>query len=227
MCVAVLSCSLLKDIFTAGNDIRELYSKSTTEERFTTFWLAQQTFLTRLYTSRLATVAAIRGACPAGGCIFSLCCDYRVMTSDVAGASIGLNEVALGISVPRYWVHLFIQLLGPTRGELALLSGQMLSVEKALEGGLLHALVPKASLIPEAERALSKLFLSKPDAGRVATKLDARREFAQKWQDYAPEEAANAWKMLSSPQITAAMGAVLQRLSGGGGGGKQQPQAKL
>jgi len=41
-------------------------------------------------------VAAIRGACPAGGCCLSLCCDFRIMTDF---GHIGLNEVALGISV--------------------------------------------------------------------------------------------------------------------------------
>jgi hypothetical protein len=48
----------------------------------------------RLYLSRLATIAAIRGACPAGGCMMSMCCDHRVMSSV---GSIGLNEVQLGI----------------------------------------------------------------------------------------------------------------------------------
>ena len=41
-----------------------------------------------------------RGACPAGGCILALCCDERVMTDD-STSCIGLNEVALGIAVPR------------------------------------------------------------------------------------------------------------------------------
>jgi len=48
----------------------------------------------RLYMSRLATIAAIRGACPAGGCMMSMCCDHRVMSN---AGSIGLNEVQLGI----------------------------------------------------------------------------------------------------------------------------------
>ena len=43
-------------------------------------------------------MAAIRGACPAGGCCLSLCCDFRIMTDF---GHIGLNEVALGISVRR------------------------------------------------------------------------------------------------------------------------------
>jgi hypothetical protein len=33
--------------------------------------------------------------------------------------------------------------------------------------------------------------------------------------------------VLSSPQITAALGGVLERLSGGAGAGKKQPQSKL
>lgn len=50
----------------------------------------------------LSIVSAIRGACPAGGCILSLNCDYRVMTNNVQGAHIGLNEVALGIAVSLF-----------------------------------------------------------------------------------------------------------------------------
>ena len=37
-------------------------------------------------------VSAIRGACPAGGCCLSLCCDFRIMTDF---GHIGLNEVRL------------------------------------------------------------------------------------------------------------------------------------
>lgn len=57
--------------------------------------------------SRLATLAAIRGACPAGGCAISLCCDARIMTA--GNGTIGLNEVALGIPVPKYWVQVMAQ----------------------------------------------------------------------------------------------------------------------
>jgi len=218
---AVFASGLAKDIFTAGNDLRELYAKSTNEQRYTQFWMAQQTFLTRLYMSRLATVAAIRGACPAGGCIFALCCDYRLMTNDVPNASIGLNEVALGIPVPRFWVTRFLEALGSTRGELALLSGRMLTPEQAQQGGLLHQLVPKDNLMAEAEKALNTLFLRHPDAGRIGTKRDARAALAKQWIEYAPQEAAGGWKMLSAPQTVAALGQVMQKLSGA------KPQAKL
>jgi hypothetical protein len=44
----------------------------------------------------------------------------------------------------------------------------------------------------EAEKTMAT-YLRNPDAGRIATKLDARRTFAQQWQGYCNEEAANAW----------------------------------
>ena len=51
----------------------------------------QTTFMARLLRTPLVSLAAIRGACPAGGCCMSLACDMRIMTES---GHIGLNEVA-------------------------------------------------------------------------------------------------------------------------------------
>ena len=101
----VFASALRKDIFTAGNDIKELHAKSTSESRYREFWRTQTTFLCRLLRSPLATVCAIRGACPAGGCAVALCCDYRVQSES---GTFGLNEVALGIPVPKFWAQRFV-----------------------------------------------------------------------------------------------------------------------
>ena len=145
--------------------------------------------------------------------MFAMCCDYRIMSNDVPNAVIGLNEVALGISVPRYWVQMYVQQLGVLRAEQSLLTGRMLTPSEALAGGLLHSLVPKADLIPAAEKALGA-YLKHPDAGRIITKQSARGEFAERWQAFCQQEAQGAWELLSSPPITAALGAVLAQLSG-------------
>ena len=71
---------------------------------------AMQGFLQRLYKTPLITISAIRGACPAGGCILSLLCDSRIMTE---AGTIGLNEVALGIPVPYYWAQVMSQVSHP------------------------------------------------------------------------------------------------------------------
>lgn len=97
----MIFCSGLKrDIFSAGNDLGELYAKQTTKERYHEFWTAQNAFLSDVYKSPLVTVAAIRGHCPAGGCILSMCCDYRVITER---GSIGLNEVSRGQGSIALW----------------------------------------------------------------------------------------------------------------------------
>ena len=59
--------------------------------------------------------------------------------------------------------------------------------------------------------------LAFPDGGRIATKRMLRAPHADAWQAYAAEEAAGGWAGLSSKAVTAALGAVLARLSKGSG----------
>ena len=123
----VFRSGLQKDIFTAGNDITELYAPKTSLERYRDFWVTQNTFLAKLYRSRLVTVAAIRGACPARGCNLALSCDYRVMTDF---GNIGLNEVALGIPVPAYWAQLMQRTIGQRNAEKLLPYGVLATAEE-------------------------------------------------------------------------------------------------
>lgn len=121
-------------VFSAGLDIMEMYGKS--PERCGVFWKAVQEMWLKLYSSNMVTVAAInvrinptclshfaclsntwskcpacfsspQGSSPAGGCLMSLTCDYRIM-ADNPRYSIGLNETQLGIVAP-FWsgmIHL-------------------------------------------------------------------------------------------------------------------------
>eukprot|EP00887_Chlorella_sp_A99_P007966 scaffold12.g7966.t1 len=199
------------------------------------FWLTSNRFLQRLYVSPLVTVAAIRGACPAGGCCLSLCCDYRLQTSE--GGSMGLNEVALGISVPKYWGRLMARVIGQGPTEKLLQAGLiawitralsvatefavMLTPEEAQEVGLVDELVPKYKLQAAAEAAMRQMLRS-PDHSRAATKRLLRSDFAAAWAAYADGEATTGWQQLSSPQVVEQLGAVLARLSA-----KKQRQSKL
>lgn len=111
----IFASGLKREVFTAGNDIKELYAPQTSKSRcgqqsarawcllgasfcahplcsfrghfvacrYREFWVTSNVFLARLYRSPLVTLAAIKGACPAGGCCLSLCCDVRIMTDQV------------------------------------------------------------------------------------------------------------------------------------------------
>lgn len=71
--------SALPDLFSAGLDIRAFYKPDV--EMLARYWTAVQEMWLALYTTQLATVAAISGHSPAGGCMLALSCDYRIMVS--------------------------------------------------------------------------------------------------------------------------------------------------
>ncbi|KAL4526216.1 hypothetical protein Ndes2437B_g07471 [Nannochloris sp. 'desiccata'] len=206
----IFQSGLQRDVFTAGNDIMELYAPNTSQERYRKFWLVSNTFLARLYTSRLVTIAAIRGACPAGGCCLALCCDYRIITET---GSIGLNEVALGISVPKYWGLLMQRIVGSGPAEKLLQFAVMATPDEAKELKLVDDVVPKLKLQAAAEAAMLEL-LKAPDAGRALTKFLMRGELAEDWKAYLIPESESAWKQLSSPGTVAKLKGVMDRLSG-------------
>jgi len=218
----IFQSGIKRDVFSAGNDINELYSKSTNKERYHKFWVAQTTFLSRLYASPLFTLAAVRGQCPAGGCILALVCDYRVMTLE-NDPQIGLNEVALGISVPKFWISLLGDIAGKRLAETMVLEAKMLTSREAEKAGIIDKVVPTQQLLTVAEAEV-RARLKLPDAGRQRTKLCIRSDFAKRWQDQAVQEATDGFISLCSPQATAALEGVLQRLSGGAA---KKPNSKL
>ena len=209
----VIESGLQRDVFTAGNDISELYAPGTSESAYTAFWVLQNAILARLLISPLATVAAIRGACPAGGCALALCCDGRLMLEGPA-AVVGLNEVALGIPVPKMWGALLARVVGQNRAEALCMGAVLVRARAAAEMGLVDGVVEgdASALRSAAVAAARSLVRAGPDAGRASTKLGARGEFAAAWQDYAPTEAAGAWGMLASPGTVAALKRVMDRL---------------
>ena len=222
----VIAGDLKGVVFTPGSDRRELHAPSTSAARYAAFWIALSEALVGLFTSRLATVAALRGACPAGGCAIALCCDARIMT---AAGSIGLNEVALGIPVPRYWAELMARVVGRPAAERLLLSGRMLSPPEAAAAGLVDELVPTGDeLLPAARAALARM-LAVHAGARSATKAHLRGTFGDAWLRYAREEEAapSGYALIEDPGTVAVVGAAIARLSGrGSGGGSRQAAAK-
>lgn len=215
----VLASGLKRDVFSAGNDLSELHAPGTTLERYRAFWVAQNAFLVRLYRTRLVTVAAIRGACPAGGCIISLCCDSRVMTPQ---GTIGLNEVALGIPVPKFWGHVMGATIGERAAERLLLSGGMASPQQALALGMVDELVEKDGLLASAEAVAARL-AKLPGHAFAASKLSLRGDLAARWEAFYVREPEGAWQFLTLPATIKTLGAAMARLSSG----SKPPAAKL
>ncbi len=210
----IIRSSLDKPVFTAGNDVNELFAPNTNKQQYARFWISSNQFLARLLRSRLLTMTLIKGACPAAGTCLALSTDFRIMSAEGGKSYMGLNEVALGIAVPKYWGDLMGQVIGnrATAGP-ALMFAKFFNPTEAKEAGLVHELVREdEELLPRGEAVMQQL-LKLPDYGRIKTKLQLVEQFSREWEAFLPQEIEGAWEMLSAPETVAALGGVMKRLS--------------
>lgn len=124
---------------------------------------------------------------------------------------IGMNEVGLGIPVPRYWGALLGNTIGFNTAKDLLLSGTLVPSSKALELGLVHETCSKELLLAKAEAYMMET-LKLPLEGRFATKRVMFEEFSKKWIDWLDAEAEFAFGFLSHPKNVAIMKTILEKL---------------
>jgi enoyl-CoA hydratase len=177
--------------FCAGLDLRELYEL----DRVT---LAS--FVDRLDATVLAwfslprpTVAAVNGHAIAGGCVLALACDLRVAVD--RDATLGLNEVQVGIPFPAVPLAVTRYALSPAHAREVVLMGALYAPAAAMGRGLADEIVPAATLLARAaERARSiapdsldayatvKAQLLAPTLAAFAeTREQVNREFLEVW----------------------------------------------
>jgi enoyl-CoA hydratase/carnithine racemase len=84
------------------------------------------------------TIAAIAGLALGGGAELSLCCDYRVVSSD---ARIGFPEIHLGTIPGSGGLSRLPRLIGPSRAIALLLGGRQIGADEALTIGLVNEVV--------------------------------------------------------------------------------------
>ncbi|XP_036890331.1 enoyl-CoA delta isomerase 1, mitochondrial isoform X2 [Sturnira hondurensis] len=170
-------------IFSSGLDLTEMCGKN--PAHYAEYWKAVQELWLRLYLSNLVLIAAINGACPAGGCLISLTCDYRVL-ADNPKYTIGLNETLLGIIAPFWFKDTLVNTIGHRASERALQLGILFRPEEALQVGMVDKVVPEDQVqstalsvmaqwlsIPDHARQLTKNMMRKPTADRLVKQRDA------------------------------------------------------
>lgn len=101
------------------------------------------------------TIAACNGNAVAMGGFLLLACDVRV---GAAGAfKLGLNEVAIGLTVPRFGIALAQHRLARPHADRCLLTGALLDPEEACAAGFLDRVVAPEQLLDEATGAARAL----------------------------------------------------------------------
>lgn len=110
------------------------------------------------------TIAAVQGACIAGGLMLSWVCDIIVASDD---AFFSDPVVRMGIPGVEYFAHPWV--LGPRRAKEILFTGARFTAEQALGWGMINRVVPRVDLVTEAV-ALAEEIASMPAFGLALTK---------------------------------------------------------
>ena len=215
-------------IFSAGLDIQELHNPD--ETRLRDFWTTLQDTFLALYGSSCASVAAIDGHAPAGGCLLASACDERVMASGKFG--IGLNETKLGITAPFWFADALEPLIGQRRLERMLQLGSLLTPAEALEAGLVDALADhggkrgadgdeggQASPVLTRAHEILEGYVAVNHEARHASKLLVRSAALERLRTRKQEDLDAFLAYCLSPGYQATIGAYLEGLKGRKKGG--------
>ncbi|KAG5675603.1 hypothetical protein PVAND_005495 [Polypedilum vanderplanki] len=166
----VILSSTSPNTFCSGLDINQLYNPDPNELRelasaIYECWL-------KLYGSSFPTAAALNGHTIAGGCFLAISADYRVMCSNF---KFGINEIKVGVEVPKIIIKTMERLMPRRELELALTCGKLYSTEEALKVGLIDEIAnDKNESIQKSENFLN-LFKNVPFHARSVTKQRMRK----------------------------------------------------
>lgn len=133
--------------FVAGADIKYL-STATPAEALKFARLGHRAF-SMLERLDQVVIAAIDGYALGGGCELALACDLILATPE---SKLGQPEVNLGIIPGFGGTQRLSRLVGKNRAKELIFTGRMIDAEEAFRIGLVQKVVPKGSLMEEAER---------------------------------------------------------------------------
>ena len=147
------------------------------------FWEDFFAMLRSVATSPIPTVAAITGHSPAGGAVIAIFCDTRIAAQ--GKFKIGLNEVQVGLPVPRVILGGLVRLVGQRQAERLAVRGLLVSPEEALATGLVDQVVPPEEVVPRALEWCREI-LKLPPAALQATRKMLREDYAELFDGLGP-----------------------------------------
>ncbi|XP_036776454.1 enoyl-CoA delta isomerase 1, mitochondrial [Manis pentadactyla] len=197
-------------IFSAGLDLMEMCGRN--PAHYVEYWKAVQELWLRLYLSKLVLIAAINGACPAGGCLIALSCDYRVL-ADNPKYRTGLNEVLLGIIAPFWFKDTLVNTIGQRAAERALQLGLLFSPAEALQVGIVDQVVPEDQVQSTALSVLAQ-WMAVPDHARQLSKNMMRKATVDRLVKQRDADIQNFVSFLSRDSVQKSLQAYLEKLKG-------------
>lgn len=129
--------------FSAGVDLRALVEGGA--EYAEPFVAALSEAFLAVFDHPAPVIAAVNGHAIAGGCVFAMCADVRLMSA----GTIGLTEVAVGVPFPVAAFEICRFAMGTSVARAAL-QAKTIDADTALARGWIDAVVSNDELIPQA-----------------------------------------------------------------------------
>jgi enoyl-CoA hydratase/carnithine racemase len=206
--VRALVLSGTAGIFSGGLDVPELLELDAAV--MARFWQDFINLLRCIATSSLPIVAAITGHSPAGGAVMAIYCDQRVAAK--GNFKIGLNEVRVGLPVPRVIYAALSRLVGPREAERLAVRGLLVSPEEALRVGLVDQLAAPEEVVPVALAWCRELLALAPTAMAITREL-ARADFKKMFDELGGRTHEEMTKVWFSAESQASLRALLAQLA--------------
>jgi len=154
--------------------------------------------------------AAISGHSPAGGCVFALCCDYRIMAE--GNFVIGLNEIPVGLIVPESIFQLYAFWIGRRNAYQNLLEGKLLTPNEAKAQGLVDDVVPANMLFNTATKKIKQISQLNQKTWRTS-KLNFRKEIILKLRENREETIQGILEQWWLPSTRSILKSIIDNLT--------------
>ncbi|MDI1327585.1 MAG: enoyl-CoA hydratase-related protein [Brevundimonas sp.] len=168
--------------FSAGGDIGGFADMDDGQTGMRAFQIDAMAGFAAIERSPLTVIAAVNGYALGGGCELTLACDFAIASET---ATFGMPEAALGL-IPGFGAIRAPEVIGRPMAKYLVATGDRISALRALEIGLVQAVVAPGDLMDEARALARKVAANSPYALAVGKRL-MNRQIDQAAFDYSIE----------------------------------------
>lgn len=192
--------------FVAGADIAAMQNLTPAEAE--DFARTGHATMNAVAGSRLISIAAINGFALGGGLELALACDLRLAADN---ARLGLPEVTLGLCPGFGGTQRLARVVGRGLALEIILSGDMITAERAYQIGLVNRLFPAAEFAAKAEEFVVNLLKHKSGAAQLAARGAVDRGLDSSLGDGLAEEIRVFGGLFAGPDPRKGMTAFLEK----------------
>ncbi|MDP9191318.1 MAG: enoyl-CoA hydratase/isomerase family protein [Acidobacteriota bacterium] len=181
-------------IFSAGVDLFRLVEGG--RDYADRFVPALSRMLLELFAFPKPLIVAVNGHAIAGGCIFTLAGDYRLMSA--GNGRIGIPEMLVGVPFPPSVIEAVRFALPPQHLQMLMYTGRTFQPDEALRLGIIDEVVDAASLSARAEE-LARHFAALPPRAFTLAKRQLRDKTIDRAHHYGHELDAEVQQLWGDP----------------------------